>query len=128
MPGSDVIPGWSRQAPKIRPTTNQYVSATGGEAGIRPGMTGPDPSRHGYSPTYWPGEVNHCPGCGRSQWIIGRITAECAFCATALPLQHTGFEGMGLGPIYWDRDVCRHGWHFGPEPHSLAYEAAEWAS
>lgn len=91
-------------------------------------MTGPALSRHGYSPTYWAGEVNHCPGCGRSQWIIGRITAECAFCATALLLQHTGFEGMGLGPIYWDRDVYRHGWHFGPEHPSLAYEAAEWAA
>jgi hypothetical protein len=27
-----------------------------------------------------------CPGCGRSHWLIGRATAECAFCATALPL------------------------------------------
>lgn len=90
-------------------------------------MTGWNPSRHGYSPTYREGEVNHCPGCGQCQWIIGRITAECPFCATALPLQHTGFEGMGIGPIYWDRDVYRHGWHFGPGQHSLAYEAAEWA-
>jgi hypothetical protein len=47
------------------------------------------------------------------QWIIGRITAECAFCATAIPLQHTGLEGTSLGAIYWDRDVFRHGWHFG---------------
>jgi hypothetical protein len=36
--------------------------------------------------TYCSGEVNHCPGCGRSQWLVGRTTAECAFCATALPL------------------------------------------
>lgn len=35
---------------------------------------------------YHIGERNHCPGCGRSQWIIGRSTAECAFCSTALPL------------------------------------------
>ena len=26
------------------------------------------------------------PGCGRTHWIIGRMSAECAFCATALPL------------------------------------------
>jgi hypothetical protein len=30
--------------------------------------------------------VNHCPGCGRTQWLIGRMSAECAFCSTALPL------------------------------------------
>jgi hypothetical protein len=31
-------------------------------------------------------ETNHCPGCGRTHWIIGRVTAECAFCGSALPL------------------------------------------
>jgi hypothetical protein len=31
-------------------------------------------------------ETNHCPGCGKSHWMIGRLTAECAFCGTALPL------------------------------------------
>jgi hypothetical protein len=35
---------------------------------------------------YLAGEINHCPGCGRSQWLIGRMTAECAFCSTAIPL------------------------------------------
>lgn len=35
---------------------------------------------------YIAGDTNHCPGCGRSQWIIGRTTAECAFCSTAIPL------------------------------------------
>jgi hypothetical protein len=34
------------------------------------------------------GEANHCPGCGRTHWLIGRITAECAFCGTALPLEN----------------------------------------
>ncbi len=29
---------------------------------------------------------NLCPGCGGSNWIIGRTTAECGFCETALPL------------------------------------------
>jgi hypothetical protein len=37
-------------------------------------------------PRYVEGEVNHCPGCGRSQWLIGRLSAECAFCSTAVPL------------------------------------------
>ena len=30
--------------------------------------------------------LNHCPGCGRSQWYVGRISAECGYCATAIPL------------------------------------------
>lgn len=34
---------------------------------------------------YKPGD--RCHGCGRSQWHIGRVTAECAFCATAVPLR-----------------------------------------
>ena len=37
-------------------------------------------------PRYISGDTNHCPGCGRSQWLIGRVTAECVFCSTALPL------------------------------------------
>jgi hypothetical protein len=32
---------------------------------------------------YRPG--THCPGCSHSNWLVGRITAECAFCGTALP-------------------------------------------
>lgn len=35
--------------------------------------------------TYIDGEVNRCPGCNRSNWYIGRMSAECAFCGTALP-------------------------------------------
>ncbi|WP_448664423.1 hypothetical protein ACG3SL_07025 [Sphingomonas sp. CJ20] len=35
---------------------------------------------------YRPHEANHCPGCGQSHWMVGRTTAECAFCGTALPL------------------------------------------
>lgn len=48
------------------------------------------PSDHlahrGYCPIYRENEVNNCPGCGRTQWLVGRISAECCFCATALPL------------------------------------------
>lgn len=38
---------------------------------------------------YHEGETNHCPGCGRSHWIVGRATAECAFCHTAIYLCDT---------------------------------------
>ena len=36
----------------------------------------------------WPEGV-HCPGCGRTHWIVGRVLAECGFCATALPLSES---------------------------------------
>jgi hypothetical protein len=91
------------------------------------GIPGLEVAAQGYSPIYRNNEVNHCPGCGRSHWFVGRITAECAYCATALALQHTGFEGVSLGGIFWNRDILRHGWHFGgPVCHSSAYENAEW--
>jgi hypothetical protein len=45
-----------------------------------------DPQGRGYHAVYREDETNHCPGCGRTHWIIGRVSAECAFCATALPL------------------------------------------
>jgi hypothetical protein len=50
----------------------------------------------GYMPVYHAEEVNRCPGCGRSHWLIGRLLAECAFCATALPLSEGGMTGAGL--------------------------------
>ena len=40
----------------------------------------------GYVLVYRRQRDNACPGCGRSNWIVGRSTAECAFCHTALPL------------------------------------------
>ena len=44
------------------------------------------PTVRGYHAVYREHEINHCPGCGRTHWIIGRVSAECAFCTTALPL------------------------------------------
>lgn len=41
---------------------------------------------------YHQGEVNHCPGCGRSNWYVGRMNAECAFCATAIPIAAKGTQ------------------------------------
>jgi hypothetical protein len=35
-------------------------------------------------------ELIYCPGCGKSHWIIGNHTAQCAFCDTALDLQRIG--------------------------------------
>ena len=55
-----------------------------------------DPSRRGYQLSYRSGEVNYCPGCGRSHWHVGRISAECGFCGTALALADTGMTGVGI--------------------------------
>lgn len=54
-----------------------------------------DPARRGYHAVYRENTVNHCPGCGRTHWHIGRVLAECGFCATALPLS----EPYGHGPV-----------------------------
>lgn len=45
-----------------------------------------DTNSRGLGPTYHTQQSNYCPGCGRSNWYIGRQYAECAFCSTALPL------------------------------------------
>jgi len=60
----------------------------------------------GYCPIYHENEVNHCPGCGRTQWLIGRISAECCFCATALPLSDNsvrmnGRHMQGNRPVFF---------------------------
>lgn len=43
-------------------------------------------AKRGHHVVYRNNSANHCPGCGRSQWYIGRVTAECGFCGTAVPL------------------------------------------
>lgn len=55
-----------------------------------------DPSLRGYHVVYRENEVNHCPGCGRSHWYVGRLSAECGFCGTALPLVEKMTVGVGL--------------------------------
>lgn len=38
--------------------------------------------RRGYNPQYRTGTA--CPGCSKGNWIIGRFSAECAYCGTSL--------------------------------------------
>jgi hypothetical protein len=66
-----------------------------------------NPNARGYHAVYHEGEVNHCPGCGRTHWLIGRLSAECAFCSTALPLKEAANLGTptrvmwsGMRPSY----------------------------
>lgn len=44
------------------------------------------PHERGYVVLYRMAETNHCPGCGGCAWHVGRQTAECAHCGTAIPL------------------------------------------
>jgi predicted dithiol-disulfide oxidoreductase (DUF899 family) len=53
-----------------------------------------NPINWGYRIMYRPGQVNHCPGCGQAGWHVGRVTAQCAFCGTALAL----VQGGGRAP------------------------------
>ena len=43
-------------------------------------------TRRGLAQIYRTDTTNNCPACGHAQWHVGRSTAECAFCETALPL------------------------------------------
>lgn len=54
-----------------------------------------DVSARGYQVLFRTDETNRCPGCGHAQWIVGRITAECCFCGTALALAEAEWSGMG---------------------------------
>ncbi len=42
------------------------------------------------------GSTTACPGCGRSHWYVGRLSAECAFCTTAVPLEESAALGAGM--------------------------------
>lgn len=49
-------------------------------------------AKRGHHIIYRVNEANHCPGCGRSQWYVGRVSAECGFCETAVPLAETSLH------------------------------------
>jgi hypothetical protein len=61
-----------------------------------------NPSARGYLIIYRAGETNHCPGCGRTSWLVGRTSAECAFCATAIPLADQD-RRPAAAPTFWKR-------------------------
>ena len=60
-----------------------------------------DPAVRGYHAVYRENEVNHCPGCGRTHWYLGRMLAECAFCGNALPLQEDYCRGNSPSVVGW---------------------------
>jgi hypothetical protein len=56
---------------------------------------GADLAGRGHHVVYRAEETNRCPGCGRAQWHVGRQTAECAFCETAIPLAEAKWVDAG---------------------------------
>lgn len=72
--------------------------------------------QRGYMVLYHHGESNRCPCCARSNWLVGRSVAECAFCETALPLAEDHSSEAMARPVpgsysemaansEWDRPV-----------------------
>jgi hypothetical protein len=61
----------------------------------RGGCIIPQADQRGYHIVYREQETNYCPGCGRTHWYIGRVSAECGFCSTALPLATASSRGAG---------------------------------
>ena len=57
-----------------------------------------DLTARGYQVHFRANESNHCPGCGKAQWYVGRLTAECVFCGTALPLAEAHQSEAGPTP------------------------------
>ncbi|HYJ30611.1 MAG TPA: hypothetical protein VEW25_09760 [Allosphingosinicella sp.] len=72
----------------------------------RGGSLIPQPSQRGYHIVYRGDEANYCPGCGRTHWYIGRLMAECAFCATALPLENASLVAGGQIVRHVRRSGC----------------------
>lgn len=65
---------------------NTHTTIIGARPYISPGMLDRiNPAARGYAVIYRGGDTV-CPGCQRSHWHVGRLSAECAFCSTALPL------------------------------------------
>lgn len=52
-----------------------------------------DLTARGYQVLFRPDEVNRCPGCTKVQWLVGRTTAECAVCGTALSIAEAQLGG-----------------------------------
>lgn len=55
-------------------------------------------AQRGHHIVYRANAANHCPGCGRSHWYIGRVSAECGFCGTAIPLAEAASHEVSAAP------------------------------
>jgi len=46
------------------------------------------------TPVFTQGRDNACPSCNARSWHVGRQTAECAACGTALAIVHPASFGL----------------------------------
>lgn len=70
-------------------------------------------AKRGHHIVYRTNEANHCPGCGHSQWYVGRVSAECVFCGTAVALAETSRReaipaSSRLASVPTSSDLLRH--------------------
>lgn len=72
---------------KRSPTMLKLVSTDVSFVAV-PRPLGATPRLRGFAMRYRDGM--HCPGCDARNWYIGRSSAECARCGTALPLASAG--------------------------------------
>jgi len=68
------------------------------------------PAGRGYHAVYRENDINHCPGCGRTHWIIGRMSAECAFCTTALPLAEASMRSHNSPVVIQHKNAHQQAW------------------
>ncbi|QDP20026.1 hypothetical protein FMM02_08695 [Sphingomonas xanthus] len=73
----------------MKPNDSSLVQADMRRNDMLSSVTPFDPARRGYHAVYRENEINRCPGCGRTHWLVGRTLAECGFCSTALPLSES---------------------------------------
>src|SRR4051794_41861836 len=67
----------------------------------------------GHHVVYRAQETNRCPGCGRAQWHVGRATAECAFCETAIPLAEAKWIGGDAPAAVAETPLAKARWRGG---------------
>lgn len=90
----DLTPDRHRASLQLGPVSRGPGRCAGSPPATRePPVT--DPQKRGLSVLYREGQTNYCPGCGRTHWHVGRVSAECAFCSTALPLE-SAETGSGI--------------------------------
>jgi hypothetical protein len=98
----------------MRATAPRFGRLAGRKEGSMPTTMGANDVRklyeRGYHAVYREHEVNHCPGCGRTHWRIGRVSAECAFCTTALPLAEASMRSHNGPVIIQHKNRDAHAW------------------
>ena len=76
--------------------------------------------KSGSSAAYRPQQTNHCPDCAQSHWLVGRLTAECAFCGAALPLMAGSSFGSTVVRLRTVSALAPHPRRNGPAPRRVS--------